>query len=80
MLTLSIMSPKRVLVVEYKEFNRHILTDYLTSSGHEVIGISKGGRDGLAYFPYLSHFQPQLVVLSLGLPNNNGYFFLEQTK
>ncbi|MBD2099272.1 response regulator, partial [Trichocoleus sp. FACHB-591] len=54
----------RVLLVEDDDFNRLLLTDYLTHHGYQVLGLAEGS----SFFSTLAQFQPHVVLLDLKLP------------
>ncbi|MBD2122510.1 response regulator [Trichocoleus sp. FACHB-262] len=63
----------RVLLVEDDDFNRLLLTDYLTHQGYQVLGLAEGS----SFFSTLAQFQPHVVLLDLKLPGISGYQLLE---
>lgn len=74
------MSPKRILIVAAIAFSRHLLVDYFTSSGYEVLGLPEGGPGGSTFFQTLAQFQPDLILLDLGLADESCCLLLEHTK
>ena len=59
----------RVLVVEDELITAESLTLFLRSWGHEV-NLACNGPDALSM---VSTFQPEVVLLDIGLPNMDGY-------
>ncbi|QQE63506.1 response regulator [Leptolyngbya sp. BL0902] len=66
--------PPRILVIEDDYANRLLFSDYLTYAGFVVLALADGTELG----PTLHAFQPDLLVLDLGLPDPDGYCILEQ--
>jgi CheY-like chemotaxis protein len=64
----------RILLVEDHEISRHLLSDYLSCLGYQVLAIA----DGAAFFAALSYFQPDLILLDLKIPHIDGYSILEK--
>lgn len=62
-----------ILVIEDDYANRLLFSDYLTFAGFTVFALP----DGLQLQQTLKDFQPDLLVLDLGLPDPNGYRILE---
>jgi len=65
---------RRILLVEDHEISRQLLSDYLSCLGYQVLAIA----DGAAFFPALSYFQPDLILLDLKIPHLDGYSILKQ--
>lgn len=63
----------RILLVEDDPSNRLLLQDYLIHQGYQVLSLAEGTH----FFQTLAHFQPQVVLLDLKLPNISGYQLLE---
>ncbi|MBE9138998.1 response regulator [Nodosilinea sp. LEGE 07088] len=66
----------RVVVVEDDNANRLFFADYLTFTGFEVLALPHG----LDLEQQLKAFQPQLLLLDLGLPEIDGYTLLKQIR
>ncbi|XWK86079.1 MAG: response regulator [Phormidium sp.] len=64
----------RILLVEDHEISRQLLSDYLGCLGYHVLAIA----DGAAFFPALSNFRPDLILLDLKIPHLDGYSILKQ--
>ncbi|HIK44982.1 MAG TPA: response regulator [Leptolyngbyaceae cyanobacterium M65_K2018_010] len=62
----------RIMVIEDDEANRLLFADYLTFVGFEVRALA----DGLTLDEQLKAFQPDLLLLDLGLPHIDGYSLL----
>jgi two-component system CheB/CheR fusion protein len=60
---------RRVLVVEDEDDAAQSLVDILAVHGHEA----RAARDGLAALDAARAFQPEVVLLDLGLPKLDGY-------
>lgn len=69
-----IESDPRIILVEDNEGNRIVLSECLTSSGYQTLGLA----DGTSFFQSLKDFQPHLVLLDLKLPGIDGYTLLQQ--
>lgn len=67
--SLPVVSSRRVLVVEDEDDAGQSLVDILTIHGHEARAV----RDGLAALDAARAFQPEVVLLDLGLPEMDGY-------
>lgn len=67
---------RRIVVVEDDQANRIFFADYLTFSGFEVLALSHG----LDLNQQLKEFQPDLLLLDLGLPEIDGYTLLKQVR
>jgi CheY-like chemotaxis protein len=63
----------RILVIEDDEDNRLLFSEYLTCAGFAVLALA----DHLSLMMHLQTFQPDLLVLDLGLPRIDGYRLLE---
>lgn len=66
----------RIVVVEDDRGNRLFFADYLTYSGFNVLALPHG----LDLHQHLKEFQPQLLLLDLGLPEVDGYTLLKQLR
>ncbi|MGB3309144.1 MAG: response regulator [Nodosilinea sp.] len=66
----------RIVVVEDDQANRIFFADYLTFSGFEVLALPHG----LDLDQQLKAFQPDLLLLDLGLPEIDGYTLLKQVR
>lgn len=66
----------RIVVVEDDSANRLFFADYLTFSGFMVLALSHG----LDLEQQLKEFQPDLLLLDLGLPEIDGYTLLTQVR
>jgi DNA-binding response OmpR family regulator len=62
-----------ILIIEDDYANRLLFSDYLAFAGFTVFALP----DGLQLQQTLKDFQPDLLVLDLGLPEPNGYRILE---
>lgn len=69
----SLSPPPRILVVEDDYANRLLFDDYLTFAGLTVLTLP----DGTQIEQALANFQPNALVLDLGLPGPDGYHILE---
>ncbi|NJL47651.1 MAG: response regulator [Leptolyngbyaceae cyanobacterium SM2_5_2] len=63
----------RILVIEDDEDNRLLFSEYLTCAGFTVLALA----DHLSLNSHLQMFQPDLLLLDLGLPVVDGYSVLE---
>jgi CheY-like chemotaxis protein len=68
----SVMS-KRILIVEDNDVERAGLTALLQSEGYVV----DAAADGRQAFCYLQHTRPNLILLDMLMPRNDGWYFLE---
>ena len=68
--------PARVLVIDDEDQIRRFLRLSLSAEGYEFIEAAHP-RDGLAA---AAHYQPDLVVLDLGLPDMDGHEVLKQLR
>jgi two-component system chemotaxis response regulator CheY len=59
----------RVLVVDDAAFMRKVVSDALTSGGHEVVGEAGNGAEAVQRFQELS---PELVTLDITMPEKDG--------
>lgn len=59
----------RVLIVDDAAFMRKLLTDALTSGGHEVVGEAGNGIEAVARWQEL---QPELTTLDITMPEKDG--------
>jgi two-component system chemotaxis response regulator CheY len=59
----------RVLVVDDAAFMRKLLTDALTSGGHEVVGQAGNGNEAVAQWQAL---RPELTTLDITMPEKDG--------
>jgi two-component system, cell cycle response regulator DivK len=66
----------RILVIEDDEANRLLFFDYLTYAGFTVVA----QPNGLGLEQHLEEFQPDLLLLDLGLPHIDGYHLLATLK
>lgn len=66
----------RVLVIEDDYANRLLFIDYLTYAGFHVLALP----DGTDIEPSLQDFQPDVLLLDLGLPGLDGYSILERLR
>jgi two-component system, cell cycle response regulator DivK len=66
----------RILLVEDNSNNRQLLSDYLEHYGWEVLSLERGAKFGDAMW----HYQPNLVLLDLKLPDVDGYTLLRQVQ
>ncbi|MBV8257599.1 MAG: response regulator [Actinobacteria bacterium] len=65
----------RVLVVDDAAFMRKVLTDALTSAGHEVVGEAGDGNEAVARFQEL---KPDLATLDITMPDKDGLTALKE--
>ncbi len=63
----------RILVIEDDEENRLLFAEYLTCAGFGVLALA----DSLSLMNHLQSFQPDLLLLDLGLPRVDGFTLLE---
>ncbi len=59
----------RVLIVDDAAFMRKLLTDALTSGGHEVVGEAGNGTEAVARWQEL---RPELTTLDITMPEKDG--------
>jgi two-component system, chemotaxis family, chemotaxis protein CheY len=65
----------RMLVVDDAAFMRKVLSDALTSAGHEVVGEAADGNQALARYQELS---PDLTTLDITMPDKDGIATLRE--
>jgi two-component system, chemotaxis family, chemotaxis protein CheY len=65
----------RVLVVDDAAFMRKLLTDALTSGGHEVVGEAGNGVEAVARWQEL---RPELTTLDITMPEKDGLAALSE--
>jgi two-component system phosphate regulon response regulator OmpR len=63
------MAPSAVLVVEDDPFQRELVVEYLTSHGMQVTGVG----DGTAMRAAVAQAMPDIAVLDVGLPGEDGF-------
>jgi len=59
----------RVLVVDDAAFMRKVVSDALTSGGHEVVGEAGNGNEAIQRYQEL---QPELTTLDITMPEKDG--------
>ena len=59
----------RVLVVDDAAFMRKLLSDALTSGGHEIVGQAGNGAEAVERFQEL---RPELTTLDITMPEKDG--------
>jgi two-component system chemotaxis response regulator CheY len=59
----------RVLVVDDAAFMRKLLSDALTSGGHEIVGEAGNGAEAIVRFQEL---KPELTTLDITMPEKDG--------
>ena len=59
----------RILVVDDAAFMRKMVTDALSTAGHEVVGEAGNGADAVARFQEL---KPDLMTLDITMPEKDG--------
>lgn len=64
-----------VLVVDDAAFMRKVVTDALTSGGHEVIGEAANGQEAVDRYREL---EPELVTLDITMPEKDGLAALRE--
>ncbi len=69
-------SARRVLLVEDNEDARSVLLALLQAEGHQV----KSAHDALSAIAELSNFDPEVVLLDIGLPGLSGYELAKQLR
>jgi len=65
----------RILVVDDAAFMRKVLTDALTTGGHEVIGEAANGNEAVARY---QEFHPDLTTLDITMPEADGLHALRE--
>ena len=63
------MAPRRILVVDDNQDSADSLATLLRLTGHEV----HIAHDGLEALERAAAFQPEVILLDIGLPRLNGY-------
>jgi two-component system, chemotaxis family, CheB/CheR fusion protein len=61
--------PRRILVVDDEKDAARLLAEFLESDGHRTLAVN----DGPAALTALETFEPEVVLLDLGLPGMDGY-------
>ena len=69
-------SARRVLLVEDNEDARAVLLALLQAEGHEV----KSAHDALSAIAELNEFDPEVVLVDIGLPGLSGYELAKQLR
>ena len=62
-------TPRRILVVDDEEDTAEVLAELLESQGHEALAV----HNGPAALAAIGQFDPEVVLLDLGLPEVDGY-------
>ena len=65
----------RVLVVDDAAFMRKLVTDALTSGGHEVVGEAGNGAEAVDRFQEL---KPEVMTLDITMPEKDGLTALKE--
>jgi two-component system, chemotaxis family, chemotaxis protein CheY len=65
----------RVLVVDDAAFMRKLVTDALTSGGHEVVGEAGNGAEAVDRFQEL---KPEVTTLDITMPEKDGLTALKE--
>jgi two-component system chemotaxis response regulator CheY len=65
----------RVLVVDDAAFMRKLVTDALTSGGHEVVGEAGNGEEAVQRFQEL---HPEVTTLDITMPEKDGLAALRE--
>jgi two-component system chemotaxis response regulator CheY len=65
----------RVLVVDDAAFMRKVVSDALTSGGHDVVGEAGNGLEAVQRFQEL---QPELTTLDITMPEKDGLAALRE--
>ncbi|MDD3013883.1 MAG: response regulator [Candidatus Gastranaerophilales bacterium] len=65
----------KVIIVDDSSVTRFILRKCLEKNGHEVVGEAINGQDTLRLY---SELRPDVVLLDIHLPDDNGLRILEQ--
>ena len=65
----------RVLVVDDAAFMRKLVSDALTSGGHEVVGEAGNGEEAIARFREL---KPEVTTLDITMPEKDGITALRE--
>jgi len=67
----------RILLVDDSEMARFLLSRFLTSGGHEIVGEA---ADGIEAIRKVGETAPDLVILDLVMPHMKGLQTLEEIK
>jgi two-component system chemotaxis response regulator CheY len=65
----------RVLVVDDAAFMRKMVTDALTSGGHEIVGEAGNGTEAVAQYQAL---RPDVMTLDITMPEKDGLAALKE--
>jgi two-component system, chemotaxis family, chemotaxis protein CheY len=65
----------RVLVVDDAAFMRKLVTDALTSGGHEVVGEAGNGAEAVTQYQEL---KPEVTTLDITMPEKDGLSALKE--
>jgi two-component system chemotaxis response regulator CheY len=65
----------RILVVDDAAFMRRMVSDVLTSGGHEVVGEAADGNEALARYQEL---RPDVMTLDITMPEKDGLTALRE--
>jgi two-component system chemotaxis response regulator CheY len=65
----------RVLVVDDAAFMRKMVTDALTSGGHEIVGEAGNGAEAVAQYQAL---RPDVMTLDITMPEKDGLAALKE--
>ena len=67
---------KRVLVIDDEVEITDIVSEFLTGAGYEVVCLN----DTQGWFEHVSSFQPDMILLDIGMPGEDGYAVCSQLK
>lgn len=67
---------KRILVIDDEVEITDIVSEFLTGAGYEVVCLN--GAQG--WFEHVSSFQPDMILLDISMPGEDGYAVCSQLK
>lgn len=66
----------KILLIEDNDISRQLMTDFLIDFGYDVLSLEKA----TSFASVMEHFQPNIVLLDLKLPDVDGFALLQQLR
>ncbi|EKQ67457.1 response regulator with CheY-like receiver domain and winged-helix DNA-binding domain [Leptolyngbyaceae cyanobacterium JSC-12] len=66
----------KILLVEDNDISRQLMTDFLIDFGYDVLSLDKA----TSFASVMEHFQPNIILLDLKLPEIDGFTLLQQLR